>query len=151
MRKLLPIFLAVLGLAVGVGAGVMLRPASPDEAEQVEAAPVGPPPETEFVKLNNQFIVPVVVDGRVESMVIMTLGVETALGGSDTIYAREPKIRDALLQVMFDHANAGGFRGVFTNETNLAMLRRAMLEVVQKVVGPEVRDVLISEIVRQDS
>ncbi|MFV0492021.1 MAG: flagellar basal body-associated FliL family protein, partial [Pseudorhodobacter sp.] len=135
MGKILPVLLAVFGLAAGAGAGVLLRPPVTEEVEKTEQPPEVAPTETEFVKLNNQFIVPVLEHGRVSSMIIITLGLEVTTGGSEKIYAREPKVRDALLQVMFDHANAGGFQGVFTDESNLAQLRRAMREIVQKVVG----------------
>lgn len=106
---------------------------------------------TEFVKLNNQFVVPVVTHGRVSALVILALSVEVSAGDTEEIYAREPKLRDALLQVMFDHANAGGFDGVFTNESNLSDLRHALLEAAMKVMGDMVKDVLISDISRQDS
>lgn len=143
----LPIILVVFGLAMGVGGGIFLRPtAEHSDAEAVEA-----PILTEFLKLNNQFVVPVVEHGRVTSMVIMSLSLEVTIGATESIYAREPKLRDAMLQVMFDHANAGGFNGVFTDGANLVFLRKALLEVSQKIIGNEVRDVLISDISRQDS
>ncbi|MGO4906714.1 flagellar basal body-associated protein FliL [Pseudorhodobacter sp. W20_MBD10_FR17] len=146
----LPIILVVLGLAVGVGGGISLRPtAERSDAEVAEA--VEAPILTEFLKLNNQFVVPVVEHGRVTSMVIMSLSLEVTIGTTESIYAREPKLRDAMLQVMFDHANAGGFNGVFTEGANLVFLRKALLEVSQKIIGNDVRDVLISDISRQDS
>ena len=52
---------------------------------------------------------------------------------------------------MFDHANAGGFRGTFTDGANLVVLRSALLEVAQSTLGDLVSDVLIVDIVRQDS
>jgi flagellar protein FliL len=87
----------------------------------------------------------------VTSLVIMSLSLEVTIGTSESIYAREPKLRDAMLQVMFDHANAGGFNGMFTDGANLVFLRKAFLEVSQKIIGDEVKDVLISDISRQDS
>jgi flagellar FliL protein len=147
--KRLPILLAVFGLVAGVGAGMLLRPtAEHSDAEAAEAMKA--PILTEFLKLNNQFVVPVVEQGRVTSMVIMSLSLEVSIGTTESIYAREPKLRDAMLQVMFDHANAGGFNGVFTEGANLVFLRKALLEVSQKTIGSNVRDVLISDISRQD-
>ena len=66
------------------------------------------------------------------------------------IYSKEPKLRDSFLQVLFDHANIGGFDGAFTNANNLAVLRGALREVAQKDMGDQVTDVLIVEIARQD-
>lgn len=160
MGKLIPLVLVLIGLAVGGGAGLFLRPA-PDPAAPAsaaktdpaapEAAAASPQERPEYVKLNTQFIVPIVEGGRVTAMVIMALSLEVLPGSTGTIYAVEPKLRNALLQVMFDHANAGGFRGSFTDGANLILLRRALLEAAQTAVGPMILDVLIADIARQDS
>lgn len=154
LGRLLPVILAVLGLAAGAGAGIVLRPA-PDPEEEGEAATeapaeVDPSALPEFVKLSNQFVIPVIDGGRVASLVILSLSLEVATGNTANVYAREPRLRDALLQVMFDHANTGGFRGSFTDGANLVLLRSAMRETARRVLGDMVQDVLISDIVRQD-
>lgn len=156
IRKLLPVILALLGLGAGVGGGMALRPAPEHPADPAaEAAPAeaaaDPENAPEYVKLNNQFVVPVLEDGRVVAMVIMALSLEVAKDSSESVYSREPKLRDAFLQVMFDHANAGGFKGSFTDGSNLILLRKALLEAAQSTLGDSVKDVLISEIARQDT
>lgn len=118
------------------------------EAEPGESSDA---PEHDYVKMNNQFIVPVVQKGRVSALVILSLSLEVKPGLGERIYAIEPKLRDALLQVMFDHANSGGFAGSFTDAANLVLLRRALLEAAMRVAGDGVSDVLIVDIVRQDS
>lgn len=164
LARLLPLLLPLLGLAAGVGAGVMLRP-PPEPAEastatgeegaehaaetaEAEGEPATPP---EYAKMANQFVVPVLEDGRVVSMVILSLSIEIPPGTAEQVYAREPKLRDVFLQVLFDHANAGGFRGSFTDGANMVILRRALHEAARTVLGDVARDVLITEIVRQDS
>jgi len=149
MGKVLSVILALTGLGVGAAAGILLRPAPDPETDRETVVP--PPAITDFVKLNNQFVVPVLENGRVAALVILSLSLEVIPGGSEVVFAREPRIRDALLQVLFDHANAGGFRGIFTDGANLVLLRRAMQEAAQRVMGPMVLDVLISDIVRQDA
>ncbi|MFN3824041.1 MAG: flagellar basal body-associated FliL family protein [Pseudorhodobacter sp.] len=149
MGKILPVILAFVGLGAGAAAGILLRPAPDRDTPRETVAPT--PAITDFVKLNNQFVVPVLENGRVAALVILSLSLEVMPGGTEAVFAREPKIRDALLQVLFDHANAGGFRGIFTDGSNLVLLRRAMQEAAQRVMGPTVLDVLISDIVRQDA
>lgn len=174
MRKLLPLILLLVGLGAGVGAGLALRPAPPpagqgptdegatdhethkgDTAADGEAADEvtaeDPENPTEFVKLNNQFIVPIVKDGSVESLVILSVSLEVAGGKSEEVYADEPKLRDSFLQVLFDHANAGGFDGAFTNSVNMDNLRVALLETGLKILPDVLRKVLITDIVRQDN
>jgi len=170
MGKLLPILLAVIGLGAGVGAGILLKPepeevvidpCGEDGAETMQAkaddhaddkgGKDGEAPAYDYVKLNNQFVVPVVESGRVSSLVILSVSLETVVGGSEQVFAKEPKLRDGFLQVLFDHANAGGFKGSFTEASNMDALRRAMLDVAKKALGDTVSDVLIIDIVRQDT
>lgn len=152
MGKIIPVILALIGLAAGVGGGLALRPAhEPQEAAEPVKEEVDPAEQPEYVKLNNQFVVPLMEEGRVRSMVILSLSLEVMAGAAEKTYSREPKLRDTLLQVMFDHANAGGFAGSFTDGANLVLLRKALLEAAQTTLPDTITDVLISDIVRQDS
>lgn len=151
MAKLIPVLLGLVGLSMGLGAGVFLRSDPPVAEGEVPEESATPETAPEFVKMNNQFIVPVLEDGRVSALVILSLTLEIRTGAREEVFEMEPKLRDGFLQVMFDHANAGGFKGVFTDGANLAVLRSALREMAQKQMGQAVRDVLISDIVRQDS
>jgi hypothetical protein len=162
MRRLLPVVLAVLGLTGGVGAGLALRPApEPDLAGADPGAGGGsapapalnaaPPAERDYLRLGSQFVVPVLRGGRVAALVVLTLSLEVAPDSREAVSALEPRLRDGFLQVLFDHANAGGFDGVFTSAESLRALRRALLETAQKAAGPAVTDVLIGDLVRQDA
>lgn len=156
MLKLLPIILPVLGLGVGVGAGIFMPPApkpaldcpAPTDAA-VEAAPVLPNEPVEYMKLNNQFIVPLISGEDVTSMVIVSLSLEISVGRQETIYAIEPKLRDAFLRVLFDHASLGGFDGNFLSHLGLDTLRLALREIGQRTAGPVLHDVLIVDLVKQ--
>lgn len=170
MKKLLlPLVLLLLGTGGGIGTGLLLAPqgAAKDGAPAVgtggeghghaqddgpDEVPGAPPDggQTEFVRLNNQFVVPVVARDRIAAMVVLSLSVEVAQGGAQAVYAREPKLRDGFLQVLFDHANRGGFDGAFTASNSLDVLRRMLTEVARDLLGAPVRSVLITEIARQD-
>ncbi|MDO8885265.1 flagellar basal body-associated FliL family protein [Pseudotabrizicola sp.] len=160
MRKLIPILLILLGIGAGLGAGLFLRPAPiiPVEDESSTdgnstAAQNTPSAETltEFVKISNQFIIPVVEKGRIVSLVILSLSLEVTSGSTELVFAQEPKLRDGFLQLLFDHANTGGFRGSFTDADNIVILKRGLKEVAKRVLGEAARNVLITDMVRQDS
>jgi flagellar protein FliL len=152
MRKILPLLLALVGLGIGIGAGIFLRPQpSEEEMAHVEQVPEEPAEPPEYVRLSNQFVIPVLAEGRIEAMVIMSINLEVTTGATETVFAREPKLRDGFLQVLFNHANAGGFRGSFTDGANMVNLRSALKEVATEVLGDLVKDVLIVDIGRQDS
>ena len=150
IRKILPILLGLLGLGLGIGAGIFLRPAAQEHAV-VEEAPPDPSLAPDYIKMANQFIVPVMVKGKVSAMVILSLSLEVLSGSTEQVYRLEPKLRDQFLQVMFDHANSGGFSGSYTDGANLLLLRKALLESAKSVLKEQVSDVLIIDIVRQDS
>lgn len=165
MGKLLPIICLVAGLAAGVGAGVVLAPSdkaeekaeakpAQSEAGQQEASKSGKKDEKkaqEYLKLTKQFVIPVVSEHEISALVTMSLSLEVRSGIEDAFYEIEPKLRDRFLQVLFDHANSGGFDGAFTRSDNLAVLRAALLEVAQKDLGQDVSKVLITSVNRQDT
>jgi len=190
LKIILPVVLALIGLAGGGAAGYFLRPPPPPpeeaaaeagaEGEKAPAEGKEKPkgehaapekaagehsggegeagaegeegaPTIEYVKLNNQFVIPVIKKGSVASLVVLSLSLEVTVGSTEKVYAAEPKLRDVLLQVLFDHANAGGFEGAFTDTANMTDLRRALTEASQGVLGDLVLNVLISDIARQDS
>lgn len=174
IRMLLPIILLFVGIGGGVGAGIMLgggdataavtedaAPADEAEADEDEAdaevsgapARVEPAGEgTEYVRINNQFVVPIVRNGTVRSLVVMSLSLEVDIGVNAAVFDLEPRLRDSFLRVMFAHANSGGFDGRFTESEAMAPLRSALLEAAQNVLGRgSTHDVLITDIVRQDA
>jgi len=104
----------------------------------------------EYVKLNNQFVVPVISGTKVKALVVMSLSVEVTAGQKEKVFALEPKLRDAFLQVLFNHANSGGFDGTFTSGQKMSDLRSALSETATKILGPIAADVLVVDIVRQD-
>ncbi|MBY6056935.1 flagellar basal body-associated FliL family protein [Leisingera daeponensis] len=163
LSKLLPVILLILGTGGGIGAGIMLAPAPEEtqvsagaEAAHTPVAAVEDPAEEseedlrEYIKINNQFVVPVVDREQLTSLVVISLSLETAKGTSEKVRDYEPKLRDVFLQVLFDHANMGGFRGAFTRSDVLEPLRTALREAAQKQIGKGIYDVLIMEISRQD-
>lgn len=161
MKKLFPLILGLLGLGGGVAAGHFLKPAEEAHGEETACAPTEAGAEEvvasdiatipEFVKMNNQFVVPVIDEGKVVALVVMSISLEVNPGQGEVVYQREPKLRDGFLRVLFDHANTGGFEGAFTENGTMKALRSQLFEMAQTILGKAVKDVLITDIVRQDN
>ncbi|MEM8791506.1 MAG: flagellar basal body-associated FliL family protein [Pseudomonadota bacterium] len=169
MKILLPIAV-VFGAVAGIAAGGLLAPESEvmDETSQddpaVEAGAAPSPDwdtkdqeqsaaadeEVDYVRLNNQFVVPIVEQDRVASLIVLSLALEADAGSTDAVFEREPKLRDEFLRVLFTHARSGGFTGSFTDEHLMRDLRTALLRSARTVLGERIRNVLLIEIVRQD-
>lgn len=152
MGKLIPVLLILLGIGLGTGAGLYLRPAPEVGAEDDELAlpPVLAGGENfGTLEFANQFMVPLVIEGRIAFVVVLNLALEIPETQRAMVTANIPRLRDGLLQVLFDHANSGGFEGMFTDHDKMGPLRRALLEAAQHMLGREaVRGVLITDMLR---
>lgn len=168
MKKLiLPLLLVIFGVGGGAAGGFFLKPEAPEVASEdgthdcpapedaivlAEEEEDGMPPKgTEYVKLNNQFVVPVLKSGRVSALVILSLSVEVSGDQDATVFEREPKLRDMFNEVLFFHANTGGFDGVFTDFNKMDSLRKGLSQAAHKVLGGTHVGVLITDIVRQET
>lgn len=167
---ILPLVLVLLGLGGGLTAGQFLRPPPPPPEETAEApaeggeaaaaapapaeahaAPAEPAaPTTEFVKLERQFVVPVIQGEKVGSLMVISMAIEVDIGASTTVFDREPKLRDEFLRVLFTHAQSGGFSGDFTDPAAMEDLRAALGATAQTVLGSMAKSVLLTNLVRQD-
>jgi flagellar FliL protein len=168
MGKIIPLLFLVIGVGGGLAGGLALAPepvecpepgtTPPDglpagcEVAETQDEPAGDEDETtsEFVRMNDQFVIPVLEDGDVRSLVVMSITLEVDPGSTAPVFEREPKLRDTLLRVLFDHANTGGFNGAYTAAGPMERLRKALLEAARKTAGDQVRDILILDLLRQE-
>lgn len=178
LKKLLLPILILLGAGAGVAAGLALQPAPEAEIEAAEMGPCGDDPNKDdhakkdseskesskdekdirpddisfqYVKLNNQFIIPIIRKDVVTSVAIIALSLEVESGTTDAVYAVEPRLRDAFLQALFDHASVGGFDGDFATTENLLRIRKSLKRSAKAILGTIINDVLILDIARQDN
>lgn len=172
MGKIFPVLLMIVGLVGGGSAGYFMQP---EPAEMVaceeingktqeedqcveissdtESVKSGENIETSnlgYVKLTKQFVVPVLKENRVTALVVMSLSIEITDSMSEMVYEKEPKLRDSFLKVMLAHANSGGFEGQFTTGEPMKDLRGSLREAAREILGYDVTDVLVTDILRQD-
>ncbi|MBI1393850.1 MAG: flagellar basal body-associated protein FliL [Alphaproteobacteria bacterium] len=115
-----------------------------------EAASYGFNNGLNYFKFSRQFVVPIIVDDGVKSLVLLDLNLEMDASAAESFYVREPKLRDALMNELLDIANQGRFNGVLTDRRNLELIRVDLLNTMHDVEGESVHDVLILDIMRQD-
>lgn len=147
MARLLPLLLILVGLVGGIAAGLALRP---EPLREAAARPAAARPGV-FVEMGSHFVVPLLGAERIRALVVVSLTLEVDPAVSDLVSSREPRLRDAFLQVLFEHANAGGFDGAFTAASPMEALRQSLTEAARGVLGPDVQDVLIVDLMRQDN
>ncbi|MEY8879797.1 flagellar basal body-associated FliL family protein [Donghicola sp. XS_ASV15] len=155
MKILLPAVLTLVGLGAGAGAGFFL-PVDPSQlplGKGHEESSIDmldqTPKTTEIVKLNNQFIVPVIEDNGQSALVILSLSLEVAEEKSEEVFELEPRLRDGIMKVLFEHSSHGGFSGRYYSEDKMSVLRKYLLQSAQSVMGEGVQKILITDLVRQ--
>ena len=150
MGRLLLFLIPALGLMAGAAAGIVLKPSAPPAEGAEDALPVrSAPGPTAFHAMDNHFVVPLLGPNRTRGIMVLSLSLEVAETELAALRRLEPRLRDAFLRVMFDHANAGGFDGRFTVPGQMESLRAALRETAQSM-QPGVHEVLIVDLVRQD-
>ena len=157
----------LVGASGGAGLGLLLRPdaemassvvidheaEAPEDDHAVAATDGHGEPVTsavEYVALQRQLIVPLVDENRVDALIVLSLSIEAKSGNIEVIYDREPKLRDEFLQVLFRHANTGGFEGTFTSGEAMRDLKAALSAASHDVLGAISHQVLVTEILRQE-
>ena len=163
MAKLLPVLLALAGVAGGATAGYVLRDAPEERPREAAAHPDCPPPTetiaersvasegpSAFIEFDNQFVIPVTSSDAVVSLVVLSVTLEVPEGTREAVLAKMPKLRDAFLGVLFDHSSAGGFSAGFVNGRGLDTLRRILKETAIGTADGQIFDVLIVDLVKQD-
>lgn len=97
----------------------------------------------------SQFFVPLMRNGDMGAVMILTLTIETPGAELAAMEQQEHRLRDALLRELLIHANTGGFDGNFTSEARLAPLRDRLQKAAQASTDLTVKAVLIEDIARQ--
>lgn len=153
LLKILPVFLFLLLGALGGDWLHRQRAGAALPAEgQAAAATLAPAPAAATVSmpLPEQFFVPIVRNGNLRAVMVLSLGLDVVETRVEALHAREFRLRDALLRALMIHANTGGFDGNFTAEPRLELLGATLLAAAQKIAGEDVRAILIGDIARQE-
>ncbi len=157
MKKLLALFLVLAAGVGGIFGGQALKPADGDAEAHAPADGAEPMPESEsevaaheFVKFSRQFILPVVESSKIKSLIVADIQLEVTSGSTAYTFARAPKLRAAFLQVLYRHAHTGSLKQTLLTDRTLRELRDDLLKTAKGILGDRVRDVLITDLLRQE-
>ena len=177
MRRVLPIVIVLLGLAGGVGAGMMFKPEPEardpkDETASRDGMPEGNPthPAIEirdpgmphegaeeepveirsYVNIGSQTIVPIVDGDRTTALMLFELAVDVEPSAHDAAVALEPRLRDAFLRELLRMASTGAFTETYTADWVIDELRHNLATAAHRFLGEGFKEILILDIVRQE-
>jgi len=157
---------AVLSLAAGAGGWLMFGPKTPGHDDQAQVSSLDPPSSanhghaaaakmdatgkpTEIVMVSvGEILVPVIRNNRTRMYLAMKVFVEVAPGTEDAAKKVMPKIRDSMLLAL--HAKVAEPK-TDVDPLDIAEIRRSLLGAARRVLGDNVREVLVNDFMRQDT
>lgn len=167
MKKILMLILPIIALIGGAVSGDMLKgkdaavadPLAEGQETHAEAPSDAHTEEGHGDKgsgvstfaFPTQFFVPLMRNGDMGAMMIVTLSLETTPDSLSAMQQQEHRLRDALLRQLMVAANTGGFDGNFTVEGRQRPLREGLLKAAKSATELPVTAVLIEDIARQGS
>lgn len=103
-----------------------------------------------YMKFSRQFVAPIVKAGRPVAMMILDVNLELEPSIADSVYAEEPKLRDAVLKVLLKQASEDRLQAMFQNPDILEETRAKILDETRAIMGDGVKSVLIMDVGYQE-
>ncbi|MFT6072883.1 MAG: flagellar basal body-associated protein FliL [Dasania sp.] len=150
--KIIGIILVIAALVGGIFAGMQFS-VQPNQKPKSEKPKEVNFQEKEFIysKFKKPVIIPIFKNDRAVGMLIVEIWLELE-PDSDTISisAKEPRIRDELMQVFYLYASEGRFSQDLLKPQTQAELRYDLTHVARQFIGDQLHAVLINDMQRQD-
>lgn len=102
--------------------------------------------DTVYMKFGRQFVVPVVQNGRPRSMMIMDINIEVDSELGETVYAYEPRLRDAILSHLIMKASQGDLPQMLEDAATMDEVKAEVLAISRSIIGEGALEVLIQDI-----
>ena len=162
MKAVLMLLMMVAGIAGGGALGVALRPGALPEAsaDGSGAGASGAAAATDeasadggaqaYIGFSRKFVVPVVEGERTRALLILDLAVDADGAASDRVQSMKPRLRDALLRVLFELAATGAFSQTYIEAPIMEELRQKLRAAAREHAGASVAGVLILDLVRKE-
>jgi flagellar FliL protein len=104
----------------------------------------------DYVKVGRQLIVPLVEGGETRALMLFELALDVPQAMSDRAYSAGPRLRDAFMRELFEMSYTGAFSQTYTDERVIEELRGKLRAAARRLLGNQVADVLILDVVRQE-
>lgn len=103
-----------------------------------------------YFKFTREFVVPIIRNGRVHSLVILNLNLETDGSVASDLQGMEPKLRDNIMTSLITLSNDGTTFESVTSVENYELIRSTVLKNLQSVLSSGINNVLIVDMAKQD-
>ena len=102
-----------------------------------------------YYKFSREFVVPVISNKRVDSLVILNLNLEVDSAIADSLYPMDPKLRDNIMTTLVSLSNEGEAMVSITDPANYELIRATVLENLKQLVPEGLENVLILDMAKQ--
>lgn len=174
MKLVITSVVAVIFVALGSLAGVILKPAAPAAAAvATDAASEGDYADAKtdnysadkktkksekgassgdsaYYKFSREFVVPIMRGGQVKSLVILHISLETDNSTAESLFSEEPKLRDNIMTTLIQLSNDGRTLEELTNVNNYETIRAMILMNLNDAISEDIKNVLIVDVAKQD-
>lgn len=106
--------------------------------------------ETDYIKFKRQFVVPVLHNDAVDSLILINLGLEVPASKRDDMFRLEPRFRDAFIRELLQMSDDGYFDQALTSPATYEVLRETLARAAGDISEEGVKDILILDLSRQD-
>jgi flagellar basal body-associated protein FliL len=122
----------------------------PDKKDGKHGKDGGAAPAVIYYKFTREFVVPIIRDGRVSSLVILNLNLEADASIERELFDMEPKLRDNIMTTLITLSNDGTTFESMTSVKNYESIRSLVLQNLGSVVKEGITNVLIVDLAKQD-
>ncbi|MEM9054670.1 MAG: hypothetical protein AAGB16_05035 [Pseudomonadota bacterium] len=103
-----------------------------------------------YHRFSREFVVPIMRDNRVRSLVILNLSLEADSSLSSRLFSEEPKVRDNIMTTLIMLSNEGDTLEDFTDIESYETIRSMILKNLDSIFAYGIHNVLIMDIAKQD-
>ncbi|MCR9270631.1 MAG: hypothetical protein NXH72_11625 [Hyphomonadaceae bacterium] len=118
-----------------------------DAKTDVKASSSG---DSNFYKFSREFVVPIMREGQVTSLVILHISVEHDPSISDKMFSEDPKLRDNIMTTLITLSNDGRTLERPTEINNYETIRAMVLMNLRDAISDKIKNVLIIDMAKQD-
>lgn len=103
-----------------------------------------------FITVGRQLIVPIVRGQTTQALILFELAIDVPSELSDAAQRMQPRLRDAFLRELFAMSYTGAFDETYTDARVIEEMRRNLRVVARTILGEQVADVLVLDVMRQE-
>lgn len=104
-----------------------------------------------YFRFSREFVVPIIRNERVSSLVILNINIEADAAHSDKLFSQEPMLRDIVMTTLIEISGDGRTFQSMTSIENYETVRSLILGNLQKKFPDMgIKNILILDIARQD-